>query len=136
MTREEIIEQLESIIGTYEILTGDGVNSDMLGVDDIDAIREAIEALEAEPCVDVISRQAALDCCTNGWNKDFKEIMADIRALPPAQKMGRWIKVDNVFFRCSECDAHRKMLLYGYMENYCPNCGARMVLVDSGGDDE
>ena len=45
MTREEIIEQLDSIIGTYEILMGNGVNSDILDVDDIEAIREAISAL-------------------------------------------------------------------------------------------
>lgn len=46
MTSEEIIEQLESIIGTYEIITGNGINSDILEVDDIEAIREAIEALK------------------------------------------------------------------------------------------
>ena len=46
MTREEIIEQLDAIVGTYEILIGNGVNSDILDVDDIEAIREAISALE------------------------------------------------------------------------------------------
>ena len=45
MTREEIIEHLDSIVGTYEILLGHGVNSDILDVDDIEAIREAISAL-------------------------------------------------------------------------------------------
>ena len=45
MTREEIIEQLDGIVGTYEILIGNGVNSDILDVDDIEAIREAISAL-------------------------------------------------------------------------------------------
>lgn len=48
MTREQIIEQLDSIVGTYEILLGNGVNSDILDVDDIEAIREAISALSAE----------------------------------------------------------------------------------------
>ena len=47
MTREEIVEQLDSIIGTYEILIGNGVNSDILGIDDINAIRETIELLQA-----------------------------------------------------------------------------------------
>ena len=50
MTREEIIEHLDSIVGTYEILLGHGVNSDILDVDDIEAIKEAISALSAEPC--------------------------------------------------------------------------------------
>ena len=48
MTREEIIEHLDSIVGTYEILLGHGVNSDILDVDDIEAIKEAISALSAE----------------------------------------------------------------------------------------
>ena len=46
---EEIIEQLDSIIGTYEILVGNGVNSDILEIDDINAIKEAIESLKQEP---------------------------------------------------------------------------------------
>ena len=47
MTREEIIEHLDSIVGTYEILHGHGVNSDILDVDDIEAIKEAVSALSA-----------------------------------------------------------------------------------------
>lgn len=47
MTTDEIIEQLDSIVGTYEILVGNGVNSDILGVDDIDAINEAIKLIKA-----------------------------------------------------------------------------------------
>ena len=38
---------------------------------------------------DVISRQAAIDACLNGWNKDYKEIVKEIRVLPsvtPAEK--------------------------------------------------
>ena len=48
MTREQIVEQLDSIVGTYEILLGNGVNSDILDVDDIEAIKEAISALSAD----------------------------------------------------------------------------------------
>ena len=55
MTREQIIEQLDSIVGTYEILLGNGVNSDILDVDDIEAIREAISAL-SENKEDMVSR--------------------------------------------------------------------------------
>lgn len=42
MISQETIEVLESIIGTYEILLGNGVNSDILSDDDLDAIRIAI----------------------------------------------------------------------------------------------
>lgn len=38
---------------------------------------------DLDSCDDAISREAAVHACTNGWNKDYKEIMADIRALPP-----------------------------------------------------
>jgi hypothetical protein len=48
-----------------------------------DCVRLAINALEHEPCEDTISRQAAIDACLNGWNKDYKEIVKEIRALPP-----------------------------------------------------
>ena len=43
----------------------------------------AIKALKQEPCTNAISRQAAIDACLNGWNKDYKEIVEEIRALPP-----------------------------------------------------
>lgn len=45
MMIDEIIEQLDSIVGTYEILVGNGVNSDILEIDDIVAIREAIKLI-------------------------------------------------------------------------------------------
>ena len=48
-----------------------------------DCVRLAINTLEQEPCGDAISREAAVDACLNGWNKDYKEIVAEIRALPP-----------------------------------------------------
>jgi len=47
MTIDETIEQLDSVIGTYEILLGNGVNSDILDVDDLEAIKMAIASLEA-----------------------------------------------------------------------------------------
>ena len=56
MTTEEIIEQLDSIVDTYEILVGNGVNSDILDVDDIEALRAAIKLIKA---IDAI--QAEID---------------------------------------------------------------------------
>ena len=47
MTREEIIEHLDSIVGTYTILLGHGVNSDVLDTDDIEAINESIRIIKA-----------------------------------------------------------------------------------------
>lgn len=34
---------------------------------------------------DFISRKAAMDACLDGWNKGYKEILADIKALPSAE---------------------------------------------------
>ena len=144
MTKGEIIEQLESIIGTYEILTGNGVNSDILEADDIEAIQEAIEALKAEPCEDCISRQAVLEvirkCHCEEWVK--ADIGAPIEALPsvtPAEKVGQWIQTNEFFinqdgqfiykFICSECKSlsyFRKSNKKAIGANVCPNCGAKM----------
>ena len=48
MTREEVVEQLDSIVGTYKILIGHGINSDILDADDIEAIETAISLLSKE----------------------------------------------------------------------------------------
>lgn len=45
--------------------------------------------------------------------------------LEQEPKTGRWLDVDGIFFKCSECDAYRKMMP-AYKEYYCPNCGAKM----------
>ena len=76
MTREEHIENLFSIM--------DSMPDDTCG-DWRDSIAFAISALQQEPCEDAISRQAAIDACLNGWNKDYKEIVEEIRALPPVK---------------------------------------------------
>ena len=77
---------------------------------------------------DLIDRQAAIDACLNGWNKDYKEIVADIKALPPVeQKQGKWKKewYGDTYgcyeYVCSKCGCGEDMDF-----DYCPNCGAKM----------
>ena len=82
MTRDEIIEQLDGIVGTYEILFGHGVNSDILDADDIEAIKEAISLLSAErekgewvPMYDrwgdIVTTVCGYECSKCGeWNAD------------------------------------------------------------------
>lgn len=132
MTKEEaaiIIHKLKQDVLTgavrkYEPFEGEV----LLGAEFYDAINMAIEALEQEPCEDAISREAAVNACLNKWDKDYKEIVADIRALPPvtpAKKTGHWINTaepymsDNIV--CSEC-GFNSIARY----DYCPNCGAKM----------
>lgn len=71
MTIEETIEQLDSVIDTYEILLGNGVNSDILDVDDLEAIKVAIASLEA-------------------WN----EVKAEIDAYLVAEEFGTAYRQD------------------------------------------
>ena len=40
------------------------------------------------------------------------------------RKTGKWIPFNIPWYQCSECGAVRKHV--AFMENYCPNCGARM----------
>lgn len=116
MTREEAIadirDNIKPVVG--------GKSLDM-----------AIEALQQEPCADAISRQAAIDACLNGWNKDYKEIVEEIRALPPvapAEKVGQWeYNPLDMCFQCSQCkccceDDYKEPPKY----KYCPQCGAKM----------
>lgn len=76
---------------------------------------------------DLIRQEAAIDACLNGWNKDYKEIVKEIRALPTVQqKEGHWLPVghdinDYPYFKCSECG--RVDDAKGY---YCRWCGVRM----------
>ena len=79
MQIDEIVEQLESIIGTYEILTGNGVNSDIIGIDDIDAIREAIRMIKA---IDDIKAETEQHCnITVGSDNEPAMTLHDVFAI-------------------------------------------------------
>lgn len=88
-----------------------------------------------QPADDAISRQAVISTIYDN-KSDFKNDFAQgffadkIRDLSPVKpqdpKTGHWIDVDGIWFKCSECDAHRKMTP-AYKEYYCPYCGCRMV---------
>ena len=63
-----------------------------------------------------------------GYRQRDREVREAIINAPTVEReKGEWIDVDGLWFRCSRCDAHRKMLMLGGLkENYCPNCGADM----------
>ncbi len=94
-------------------------------------LMDVLEKQMQEPC-DAVSREAAVNACLNGWNKDYKEIVADIRALPsvqPKQMTGRWSH-DGSHWKnrwiCSECGYK----LIDEQTRYCPNCGRKMEEVE------
>ena len=89
MTREQIIEQLDSIVGTYGILLGHGINSDILDVDDIAAIKEAISALSAER--ELTNEKAIAFLQDNGWLVEHDRIMTSGSAE------GEYIKKEDAY---------------------------------------
>lgn len=103
------------------------------------ALDIAIEALEREPAGDCISRQAALNELTLMTEKHkgdtfsgellhwtgIKTMIENLPSVQPEQKTGKWIHVNKLWYKCSECDAHREMT-GGFLEKFCPNCGAKM----------
>ena len=125
MTREEIISNL-LYMKRY-------VKEDTVA--DI-TINEAIKALEQEPCIDAISRQAALEEFRlsentrkyggdhSGYNTmmlyEIQDILEDLPLVTPIPKMGHWIGD-----KCSACGEERAW--YGCNPTYCPDCGTKMV---------
>ena len=89
---------------------------------------------------DLISRQAAIDLTWKDPSYSdplnvLTEVRDGIKALPSAQRTGRWIDKMLDHFRkyevvCSECGARYIGNYDSYDEpyefNYCPNCGADM----------
>lgn len=89
---------------------------------------------------DLISRQEAIDFIkdhsypvrydSNSIEQGMtitgiEQALNEVPSIQPEQRTGYWIHVDELWYRCSECDAHREMRC-GFFESYCPNCGAKM----------
>ena len=93
---------------------------------------KAIKALEQEPCDNAISRQAALDEIRKC--RFVVDAIEKIRGLPsvtPQQKVGKWIKscdnYGNNHFTCPFCEHDIATKSDIWEDNYCSNCGARLV---------
>ena len=108
------------------------------------------------PFDDCISRQAVLDAINTDWHEDLSQLEDAIKALPPVEpKTGHWIVdrsvdcyLDKVRCHCSECGKKKEFpadydhikqelsISYKYPEvidNFCPNCGAKMQEVKDNG---
>lgn len=96
--------------------------------------------------MDLIGRQAAIDALGEEplvWNEDdagevternqWKQDVAAIKALPSAERRGRWIAVENDIdyypFMCSEC--YETVIK---RTNYCSKCGAKMEVKENEND--
>lgn len=81
---------------------------------------------------DLISRQAAIDCCTFG--RTSLGLIDELKRLPsaqPEQKKGQWIYDPELYphghgrYDCDQCGESVQN-----RTNFCPYCGARMVDAD------
>ena len=127
MTREEIDKIASDYLNDCES------ESDMLDVFEV-----AKEALEQEPCEDVISRQAVMDCfkkwqpymATRLW--DFEQELSALQSVTSQPKTGHWINAypdiePNPMFMyaiCSVCNFKQSISI---KLNFCPNCGLKMI---------
>ena len=88
---------------------------------------------------DLISRQAAIDACLDGFCACVNDCVNEIKKLPsvtPKPKIGKWIAQEDELgeyasgcFECSNC--HEVFWVESGTPqdneyNYCPNCGADM----------
>ena len=105
MTREEAIQVLQTAL-TAPFVYGKYAES----------IRMAIEALSA----DVVSREH-FDVLKKNYDMQAKLLKEEhAKAVGVERPHGRWIEAKMDYGECSECG------FYGFITDYCPNCGARM----------
>lgn len=122
MTKEENIATLNEHLDHWKRLLSEKICDQDEGEKTIDALQNAIKALEQEPCADMVSRQAVNElvdelaraisderCCISR-GRSTATIMRDIRHLPPVTPQPKkrhckdckyfendsWAKVDGI----------------------------------------
>ena len=145
MTKEENIATLNEHLEHWKRLLSEKICDQSEGEKTIDALQNAIKALEQQPCDDAISRQAVIDglisiaktkAKSDAQKSLMGRVMFFVEKLPsvtPQQKVGRWIEHINNGMHYIECPKCSSWFLRMYLtrNSYCPNCGAKM-----GGDAE
>ena len=141
MTKEENIATLNEHLEHWKRLLSEKICDHSYGEKTIDALQNAIKALEQEPCGDCISRQAVINAIKNYasmlWEKYYEqvpestilEMIQELPSVTPQPKVGRWKRINKEkyvqhamsYYRCSECGKD----IIG-THNYCPNCGCKM----------
>lgn len=131
MTKEENIAILNEHLDHWKRLLSEKICDQSEGEKTIDALQNAIKALEKEPCGDCISRQVVLEAIDakawefcdylirEGRNDEQKPVShfadnlrecvgEDLPPVTPQPKVGRWIMSDDGLYRpiCNRCAAH------------------------------
>lgn len=108
--------------------------SEMVHLHDAETHEKRTEERTEKHACDLIDRQAAIDSIGEVHPLDYngQAILERIKALPSAEKVGKWIihsEVKNIYggtyIECSEC-GEKYVVQYIEDEKFCRNCGARM----------
>lgn len=130
MTENEAIQFLDNIkhAEVGRAIGKDGFYAELMGYH-VEALNMAIKALEQKPCNTDTCK--VVKAYMNEWDKP-------ITAEP---KTGHWIEKDgfdgDVYYDCSECGESWTTIEgtpWDNEWNYCPNCGAKMVEPQEGGE--
>lgn len=129
MTREELIKKLEHYRYCLKFQYG------WYSKDDDEAFDMAIEALEQEPCADMVSRDSMWEVLQRLYGTEG-ELVEELMSLPPVlpmPKIGKWIcKKEEDSYRCSLCTFPcHKDNLGAIPTKYCAGCGAYMQEVEN-----
>ena len=141
------IKALTRIKENYERLWRENLAKEEDVKEEYDAVCAGINALEAEPCEDCVSRQAVIDAieldCSwdifdeyGSYTPEGASIIDAIKSVPsvtPARKRGKWICDDNGFWMCDRCQATAKEDGTKGEDPFCWNCGAEMEVDDGKG---
>lgn len=130
MTKEENIATLNEHLDHWKRLLSENICDQDEGEKTIDALQNAIKALEQQS-TDAVSRQAVIDTLTktSGIRGDALKALYDLPPVILQQKMGHWIDImvgDMPAQACDQCNTFYPLAYTGGGHKYCPNCGAKM----------
>ena len=135
MTRQENILTLNEHLEHWKRLLSEKICDQDEGEKTIDALQNAINVLEQEPCADMVSRDAMWDVLQRLHGTEG-ELVDELMSLPPVlpmPKMGQWTHDGSHWenrWICSECGYK----LFFPQTRFCPNCGAKMPEIPTGAE--
>ena len=139
MSREENISTLNEHLDHWKRLLSEKICDQDEGEKTIDALQNAIKALEQEQCGDCIRRSDVgltdfeIIMCNGDYREGLKILLEKIAAAPsvsPIPKMGKWIyHIDDLFpaestMECNQCHAKQPLTCD---DEFCPHCGGKKV---------
>lgn len=136
MTNEEAIEYNKNL-REYMRITDTESEFKFLK-ENYEALDMGIKALEQEPCEDCISRAKAIEInkkyhgqMPNDINHQIWQELNDLPSVQPIRPKGEWEYINDGIFTKIKCECgYEQVVVDGFADNYCPNCGAEMTESD------